>query len=153
MAIILTSPAFKEEERIPAKYTCEGKGISPQLSWAGVSPDSKSQAMIVDDPDAPGGVFTHWVIFNLPPQIQQLDEGIPGREKLANGALQGKNSAGRTGYMGPCPPRGPIHHYRFTLYILDKMLDLKSGSSKEQLLEAMSGHIISQVRLVGVYQR
>jgi Raf kinase inhibitor-like YbhB/YbcL family protein len=153
MSIVLKSTAFKEGDRIPAKFTCEGKDISPQLSWTESPPDAKSQAMIVDDPDAPGGVFTHWAIFNLPPHIQQLEEGVPAREKLANGALQGKNGTGRIGYMGPCPPRGPIHHYRFTLYTLDKILDLKSGSSKEQLLEAMSGHIISQVRLVGVYQR
>jgi Raf kinase inhibitor-like YbhB/YbcL family protein len=153
MSIILTCTAFKEGERIPSKFTCEGKDVSPQLSWTGNPPDAKSQALIVDDPDAPGGVFTHWVIFNLPADVQQLEEGVPVREKLSNGALQGKNGTGRIGYMGPCPPRGPIHHYRFTLYTLDKKLELKAGSSKEQLLEAMSGHITSQVRLVGVFSR
>ncbi len=107
----------------------------------------------MDDPDAPAGVFTHWVIFNIPSTVERLDEGTPLREKLADGSLQGKNGAGRIGYMGPCPPRGPVHHYRFTLYALNTLLDLKAGISKEQLLNAMSGHIISQVRLVGIYQR
>lgn len=153
MALSLTSTAFQEGERIPAKCTCEGQDISPQLDWNGIPEESKSLALIMDDPDAPGGVFTHWVIFNLLPDSHGLPEAVPATAQLSSGALQGRNDFGRTGYGGPCPPPGKPHHYRFTLYALDKQLDLKAGVSKKQLLEATKGHILEQKRLTGTYQR
>lgn len=149
----LTSTAFADGGSIPAKYTCDGENVSPPLAWGEPPAGTRSFALICDDPDAPIGVFTHWVIFNIPPGIRQLEEAVPPQEKLANGALQGKNGFFKTGYRGPCPPKGSPHHYRFTVYALDTMLDLKPGVSKNDLLEAMTGHILAQGQLIGIYQR
>ena len=104
----------------------------------------KPSTTYVDGPDAPGGVFTHWIVFNLPANVRELGEDIPTQERLENGALHGKNDFGRIGYGGPCPPRGPAHRYRFTIYAPDKTLDLKPEASKKQLLDAMKGHILAQ---------
>jgi Raf kinase inhibitor-like YbhB/YbcL family protein len=154
MSFIITSTAFSEGEEIPIKYSCNGQNISPALDWSGSPAGTASFALIMDDPDA---VYTHWVIFNLPPDIHGLPEAVPKDEELANGALQGKVGSGGigypTGYFGPCPPKGPPHHYRFTLYALDSMLDLSAGASKEELLQAMQGHILGQAQLIGIYQR
>jgi len=149
----LSSTAFKEGDKIPVKYTCDGQDMSPSLVWGEPPQLTKAFALIVDDPDAPGGVFTHWVLFNLPANVRQLGEDLPAQERLENGALQGRNDFGRIGYGGPCPPRGPAHRYRFTIYALDKSLDLKPGVSKKQLLDAMKGHILAQGQLIGTYQR
>jgi len=153
MTLSLSSPAFKEGEIIPAKYTCEGQDISPQLEWNRVPEESKSLALIMDDPDAPSGIFTHWVIFNLPSDSQGLPEAVPSVSQLPSGALHGRNDFSKTGYSGPCPPPGKPHHYRFTLYTLDMPLDLGAGSSKNQVLSAATGHILAQGRLIGIYQR
>lgn len=153
MTLTLTSPSFKKGEGIPANYTCEGKNISPQLDWNGVPEETKSLALIMDDPDAPGGVFTHWVIFNLPPDSQGLLEAVPSTPQLPGGALQGRNDFSKIGYGGPCPPPGYPHRYRFTLYALDRHLNLGAGSSKNQLLNAIKGYILAQVQLTGTYQR
>jgi len=153
MTLSLSSTAFKEGDRIPIKYTCDGEDISPPLVWSEPPQKTQAIALTVDDPDAPGGVFTHWVLFNVPGNVRQLGEGVPAQERLQNGALQGKNDFGRIGYGGPCPPRGPAHRYRFTVYALDKPLDLKPGASKKQLLDAMKGHILAQGQLLGTYQR
>jgi hypothetical protein len=153
MTLSLSSTAFKEGDKIPIKYTCDAEDISPPLAWG--EPPQKTQAfvLIVDDPDAPGAVFTHWVLFNIPGNIRQLGEGIPAQEWLQSGASQGKNDFGKTGYGGPCPPRGSAHHYRFTVYALDRSLDLKPSASKNQILDAMKGHILAQGQLMGTYQR
>ena len=123
------------------------------MSWSGLPGGTTAQTLIVDDPDAPSGVFTHWVIFNLSPEYLQLEEGVPNKEKLANGAMQGRNSGGDLGYMGPCPPHGPAHHYVFTLYALDKLLETKAGASRGQIMQLMTGHILGQAKLVGIYKR
>ena len=153
MTLSLSSTAFKEGDMIPVKYTCDGQNISPPIIWDEPSWKTEAFALIVDDPDAPGGVFTHWVLFNIPGDVRQLEECILAQEQLQNGALQGKNDFGRIGYDGPCPPRGSIHRYRFTVYALDKLLELKSGSSKKQLLDAMKGHTLAQGQLIGTYHR
>jgi len=153
VTLSLSSTAFKEGDKIPVKYTCDGQDMSPPLVWSEPPPVTKAFALIVDDPDAPGGVFTHWVLFNLPANVRQLGEGIPAQERLENGALQGKNDFGRIGYGGPCPPRGPAHRYRFTVYALDKPLDSKPSASKKQLLDVMKGHILTEGQLMGTYQR
>ena len=153
MALSISSPAFKDGERIPAKYTGDGQDVSPPLAWGDPPGQTQAFTLIMDDPDAPGGIFTHWVLFNLPASARQLAEGIPAQPRLQNGALQGKNDFGKTGYNGPAPPRGPAHHYRFTLYALDKSLDLKAGASRSQVLAAMKGHILGQGQLTGIYQR
>jgi Raf kinase inhibitor-like YbhB/YbcL family protein len=153
MTLALSSTVFKEGGKIPVKYTCDGQDTSPPLVWS--EPLEKPQAfvLIVDDPDAPSGVFTHWVLFNLPSNARQLGEAIPTQEQLQNGASQGKNDFGRIGYGGPCPPHGPAHRYRFALYALDKLLDLKAGASKKQIVEAMKDHILAQGQTIGTYQR
>jgi Raf kinase inhibitor-like YbhB/YbcL family protein len=152
-ALMLTSPAFTGGGEIPVKYSCNGQSISPPLDWGDGPPGTVSFALILEDPDAPVKNFTHWVIFNLPPDTQGLPEAIPTDATLASGALQGKNGGGSTRYIGPCPPKGSPHHYRFTLYALDKSLDLVAGASKDQVLQAMQGHILAQSQLVGLYQR
>lgn len=153
MTLSISSPAFQDGERIPAKYTCQGQDISPPLKWSQVPNETQSLALILDDPDAPSGVFTHWVIFNLPPDSRELPEAVPAASQLPSGALQGKNDFGKIGYGGPCPPPGYPHRYRFTLYALNRQLDLKAGSSKKQALNAMEGHILAQGQLTGTYQR
>jgi Raf kinase inhibitor-like YbhB/YbcL family protein len=152
MAMTLRSEAFQEGGNIPAKYTCDGDDVSPPLTWSGVPPQTGSFALILDDPDAPLRVFTHWVIFDLTADTPQLGEGVTQVPHLPDGAIQGKNDFGKIGYGGPCPPRG-AHHYRFTIYALNAMLRLAPGSSKEQALAAMKGHFLDQGQLVGLYQR
>jgi Raf kinase inhibitor-like YbhB/YbcL family protein len=152
-ALMLTSPAFTGGGEIPVKYSCNGQSISPPLDWGEGPAGTASFALILEDPDAQVKNFTHWVIFNLPPDTQSLPEAIPTDATLASGALQGKNGGGSTRYIGPCPPKGSPHHYRFTLYALDKSLDLVAGASKDQVLQAMQGHILAQSQLVGLYQR
>lgn len=153
MALTVSSSAFKEGDRIPAKYTCQGQDVSPPLAWGEPPAGTQSFALIVDDPDAPGGVFTHWVLFNIPPDSRELPEAVPIQAELARGALQGKTDFGRIGYGGPCPPPGRPHRYQFTLYALDQPLGLEGGASKKQLLSAMEGHILAQGQLTGTYQR
>ena len=153
MALTVSSSAFQEGDKIPAKYTCERQDVSPPLAWSEPPAGTRSLALIVDDPDAPGGVFTHWLLFNIPPDSRELPEAVPTQAELASGALQGKTDFGRTGYGGPCPPPGRPHRYQFTLYALDQPLDLEGGASKKQLLSAMEGHILAQGQLTGTYQR
>lgn len=152
MNLKLTSSEFKEGQLIPPKYTCDGIDISPPLSWNGAPDGVKTWALIVDDPDAPAKVWVHWVIYNIDSSITQLPEHIPATGTLKNGAMQGLNDFRNYGYGGPCPPSG-THHYRFTLYALDTRLNLKPGASKPQLLKAMEGHILSEIRLIGLYKR
>jgi Raf kinase inhibitor-like YbhB/YbcL family protein len=154
LSFTITSTAFADGTNIPVKYSCNGQNISPPLNWSGIPAGTASLALIMDDPDA---VYTHWVVFNLPPDEGGLPEAVPKDEELANGALQGKLGSGGigypTGYFGPCPPKGSAHHYRFTLYALDNTLDVSAGASKDQVLQAMEGHILGQTQLVGIYQR
>jgi Raf kinase inhibitor-like YbhB/YbcL family protein len=121
--------------------------------WNEAPAGKQSFALIMDDPDAPVGVFTHWVIFNIPAGADSLPEGVETSERPSSGGLQGKNDFGRTGYGGPCPPGGIPHRYNFTLYALDGSLDLAPGASKQQLLGSMEGHVLSETRLVGSYKR
>lgn len=153
MEFSISSNAFEDGERIPANYTCEGLNVSPLLQWSEPPAGTASFALIADDTDAPAGTFTHWVLFNIPVGIRLLDEGIPRLERLANGSLHGMTDFGTVGYGGPCPPRGPVHHYRFTIYALDRMVDLEAGASRKQVLDAMKGRILARSRLTGLYQR
>ncbi len=151
----ITSSAFNNEAEIPKKYTCEGKDISPALSWSGAPPGTKSFALICDDPDAPMGTWVHWVIYNIPAETNKLSESVPATETIENGARQGKNGFGRIGYGGPCPPPGHgAHRYFFKLYALDSMLDLKGKTGyKEELIKGMEGHILAETQLMGKYER
>lgn len=148
---VIVSAAFEEGETIPAQYTCDGQDKSPALSWSGVPEGTQSFVLILDDPDAPGGVFVHWVIFNIPANALGLEEAIPTTQELESGALQGRNDFGGVGYSGPCPPPGAPHHYHFTVYALDLPLNLSAGASKAQVLNAMPGHILGQAELIGLY--
>ncbi len=148
MVFQLTSPAFQAGQPIPVRFTCDGDDISPPLEWTTPPDGTVSLALIMDDPDAPVGVWDHWLVFNLPPDIHSLPENAA----LPPGAQDGKNSWGRTGYGGPCPPRGQ-HRYFFRLYALDTRLPLADGVGKQALLKAMEGHILATAELMGVYER
>ena len=153
MSIQLTSPAFEHGEMIPDRYTCKGQDISPALNWAGVPEGAGSLALICDDPDAPMGIWVHWVIYNIPAGAKGLPEDVPAsKATLKNKAIQGTNSWGRIGYGGPCPPSG-THRYFFRLYAVDTSIDLKPGASKAQLLKAMEGHILAECELMGGYAK
>ena len=148
MVFELTSSAFKHQAAIPQKYTCDGQDISPPLGWSNVPAGVQSFALIVDDPDAPVGVWDHWLLFNLPAETQAL----PEQAAVPAGSQPGKNSWGKLNYGGPCPPGG-THRYFFKLYALDTTLSLKAGATKKQLLQAMQGHILAQAELIGTYSR
>ncbi len=153
MSIFISSPEFKKGENIPPRFTGDGDNISPRLEWGNVPEKTSSLALIMDDPDAPGGTFTHWVIFNIPADSPGLPEAVASELQLPDGSLQGRNSTGGIGYYGPYPPAGNRHRYYFALYALDEKPDLKARASKEHLLKAMEGHILDRGRLFGVYQR
>ena len=148
----LTSTAFTRGKPIPAHYTCQGRDASPPLAWGHPPQGTKSLALIMDDPDAPVGIWVHWVIYNLPPEARSLPEALPTDGQLPDGSLQGKNSWNKLGYGGPCPPSG-THHYFFKLYALDTTLSLSTGASKGQLIQAMEGHILTQAELMGTYAK
>ena len=152
MSISIVSTAFRHDGEIPPKYTCDGDNVSPPLSWGEVPGNTKSLALVCDDPDAPHQ-FAHWLVYNIPPDVTVLQEGIPMGELIEDRAMQGKNDFGDVGYGGPCPPSGSAHHYHFTLYALDTVLDLEAGAEKQELENAMGGHVLGQGKLVGIYQR
>ena len=149
----LSSSAFASGGAIPVKYTCEGENSSPPLAWSGVPQGTKSIALVCDDPDAPGGTWVHWVLYDLPPTTNELTEKLAPTPSLPNSGKQGTNSFEKIGYGGPCPPPGKGHHYLFKLYALDSTIALKPGATKVELLGAMEHHVLGEGRLVGTYQR
>lgn len=156
MPLTVTSPAFSHNGVIPARHTCDGQDISPQLSWATPPAGAKSLALIVDDPDAPDPAaprmtWVHWVLYNLPPDTAGLPEGVDARD-LPPGTLQGVNDWKRTGYGGPCPPVGR-HRYFHKLFALDVVLPDLKHPTKAVLETAMQGHVLAQSDLIGTYQR
>jgi Raf kinase inhibitor-like YbhB/YbcL family protein len=153
MKIQITSDVFADSQPISAKYTCDGPDVSPLLTWTNQPADAKSFVLIADDPDAPGGAWVHWVIYNLPPTATSLAENMPPSPQLPGGAKQGINDFGQTGYGGPCPPPGKPHRYFFKIYALDTTLGLDSGATKKELLKAMNGHVLAEGQLWGTYQR
>ncbi|HXL52771.1 MAG TPA: YbhB/YbcL family Raf kinase inhibitor-like protein [Gemmatimonadales bacterium] len=154
MAFILTSSAFKDGATIPGKHTCDGVDVSPPLAWSGTPAGTRSVALIADDPDAPGGTWVHWVLYNLPAEVSELPENIAKVESLdLGGARQGRTDFRRPGYGGPCPPPGPAHRYFFKLYALDTRLELKAGAQKKDVEAAMEGHVLGSAQLMGTYAR
>ena len=143
----ITSPSFESKQEIPMQYTCDGDNISPSLHWSGAPQKTQSFALIVDDPDAPKGVFVHWIVANIPTAIHELQEDADISHFVA-----GTTSFGTKKYGGPCPPSG-THRYFFKLYALDTLLDISEGITKEKLLTAMNGHILAQAELMGTYKR
>ena len=149
----IKSSAFSTGGAIPKKFTCDGPDDSPQLTWTDSPPKTQSFALIMDDPDAPAGTWVHWVLYDLPANARELAEAVAKQEQLSNGARQGRNDFGKTGYGGPCPPPGKAHRYFFKLYALDAKLDLKAGAQKSDLERAMQGHILAQAEWMGRYGR
>ena len=153
MPFILDSVAFYDQGALPAAYTCEGPEVSPPLHWSGAPQNTKSFALIADDPDAPDPAapkmtYVHWVLFNMPPDTTSLPEGV---RSLPAGTREGYNDDKRTGYIGACPPIG-THRYFFKLYALDTMLELSGTPTKDALLKSMEGHVLDQATLMGTYR-
>jgi Raf kinase inhibitor-like YbhB/YbcL family protein len=153
MAFVISSSSFPNGGQIPKKFTCDGADVSPELSWTRPPAETQSLALIVDDPDAPAGTWTHRVLFDLPAETTSLPENVSKLEELAGGGRQGRNSFCKIGYGGPCPPAGHAHRYFFTLFALDCTLNLRPRSSKQELEEAMEGHVLGQTECMGKYQR
>jgi Raf kinase inhibitor-like YbhB/YbcL family protein len=153
MDILLCSPAFVDQAPIPDLYTADGADLSPPLAWQGHPPHTESWALFCTDPDAPAGLWTHWVVFNLPPATQSIPHRLARVYELADGTRQGLNSFRKVGWNGPEPPPGRAHRYQFQLYALDTRLKLVAGAPRPQVLRAMEGHILCQALLTGTYQR
>src|SRR3990167_2674053 len=143
----LVSEAFNQNQKIPSKYTCDGENINPPLSILGIPPETKSLSLVVNDPDAPGGDWVHWVVWNIDPSTTQIKE-----KEIPEGIIQGTNDFGKKNYGGPCPPMG-THKYQFSLYALDTTLDLPSSTSKSDFLKNIEGHVLDQTMLVGLYSK
>ena len=152
MDIKISSSAFEDGGMIPSEYTCDGDDISPPLRWEDLPEKTKTIAIICDDPDAPGGTFVHWVLYDVPANKEHLDKGLPDDETFDNGTRQGITSFGKTGYGGPCPPSG-THRYFFKIYALDVKINTATIIDKEHLLKAMEGHLLGQGKLMGLYKR
>ena len=152
MSMKVTSPAFKEGDMIPAKYTADGRDISPPLKIEELPAGTQSIVIINDDPDAPAGTWVHWLVWNWPADKVEIPEAVPSDGTLPNGACQGRTDFGSTGYGGPAPPSG-THRYYFKVYALDVKLQLKPGAKKSELETAIKGHILDQTQLMGRYKR
>ena len=150
---LISSSAFENNKPIPTRFSCEGDNISPQLRISGVPKGSTSLALVMDDPDAPGGTYTHWVLYNLLPSLSGLNENVVKSSEVQGLGLQGLNSSSRIGYFGPCPPSGIPHRYFFKIFALDLKPDLPAGLNSSRLMDALKGHILAQAEWVGTYQR
>ncbi len=153
MSFALHTTAFDAGGGIPKKYTCDGADVSPALNWNDAPTGAQSFALIADDPDAPVGTWTHWILWDIPAKATALPEGVPKVEEPGDGARQGGNDFKRIGYGGPCPPAGKPHRYFFKLYALDAKLDIKPGASRSELERAIKGHVLAQAELMGTYKR
>ena len=156
MVLTIQSTAFANDAPMPTRCTGDGQDISPALTWSGLPEGTKELALICDDPDAPTPEpWVHWVLYRIRSATPGLPENVAASETLSDlsGAVGGTNSWGRSGYGGPAPPAGLVHHYHFKLYALDRALNLSPGLDKKHLLSAMEGHILAQGELVGTYQR
>lgn len=145
--INISSPAFTEGEVIPSKYTCDGENINPPLEFSDIHESTASLTLIVSDPDAPDGEFTHWIVYNIDPKDANIREG-----KSPAKAIEGLNTAGQSGYTGPCPPSGS-HRYYFMVYALDIKLEIPAGADRRKIEEAIAGHVIDQAELMGRYEK
>jgi hypothetical protein len=153
MSLNVESSAFKNGGDIPRKFTCEGSDVSPALRWNDPPAETKSLALIADDPDAPAGTWVHWVMYDMEPQIRELQEGVAQSDEIPGIGRQGLNDFRRIGYGGPCPPPGKPHRYFFKLYALDTKLNLKPRATKQDVERAMRGHVLAQAELMGKYRR
>lgn len=147
--MMVSSTGFRDGQPIPRQYTCDGQNISPVVAWSGAPSQTASLVLIVDDPDAPSGVWTHWVVFDLPPSATELPENAAS----VAGGKQGLNDFKKAGYNGPCPPAGKVHRYFFRIFALDTMLNLPAGATRKAVESAMNKHILAQGQLMGTYER
>jgi len=153
MAFSVSSPSFPNGGSIPKKFTCDGADVSPELQLTTPPTGAQSLSLIADDPDAPVGTWVHWVLFDLSPDTRALAEGLAKVEQPPTGGRQGRNDFRKLGYNGPCPPPGKPHRYFFRVYALDTKVGLKPGATRQQLDEAMQGHILATAEWMGKYQR
>ena len=153
MSLTLSSSSFSSGGEIARKFTCDGEDVSPQISWSGAPYGTQAFALIADDPDAPAGTWTHWVLYDLPATTTNLNEGLAKSEQLPDGSKQGRNDFRKIGYNGPCPPAGKPHRYFFRLYALDAPTGLPPRATKAKVLDAIAGHVRGQAELIGVYGR
>jgi len=150
----LRTKAFEDGGEIPRKYTCEGDDVSPDLSWTNYPAGTKTFALIMEDPDAPVGIFTHWIIYNIPLNVTSLNEGIEKKANLINGIKQGKNDFGKFGYNGPCPPIGHgYHRYYFKLFALSTEQKFKEGLKREQFYGEIEKYIVGKTEIMGKFKR
>lgn len=149
----LQALAFKPGADIPAQFTCDGSNISPALTWTTAPDGTQSFALVMEDPDAPGKTWVHWVLYDMPAAERELPEDVATTRTLPSGARQGRNDFGKTGYGGPCPPPGPTHRYYFKLYALDNRLGLQAGATRAQVDRSMRGHVLAEAEVMGRYRR
>jgi len=149
----LTTVTFRPGQPIPAECTCDDDDLSPHLAWTEAPVETRSFALVCDDPDAPRGTWVHWVLFNLPAEAVELAPGVPRVPELPSGARQGVNDSGEIGYSGPCPPPGKPHRYFFRLYALESALNLRPGVTRAELDRARTGHVLAEATIMGTYQR
>ena len=153
MALEIRSTAFQDGEMIPSQYTCDGEDVSLPVTWLGVPEEAKSLALIFEDIDSVEGVWSHWLVFDMPPDVNMLPEAISPSKTLSKGGAQGRNDFDNFGYGGPCPSDGKTHRYVVRLYALDSELGLEPGATREEVLDRMEGHILQQSELMGHYRR
>jgi len=152
MTIELTSSAFNNGQAIPQKFSCDGEDISPPLEWDNLPAETSSLTLIMDDPDAPGGTWVHWVHYDISATTTELPENLALADPVSDAGKQGRNNWNKLGYGGPCPPSGS-HRYFFKIYALDTHLSLDVGATKEEILREMEGHILAQGQMMGTYER
>lgn len=148
LSMDISSSAFQNNETIAQKYTCDGENVNPSLAFSNIPEEAKSLVLILDDPDAPAGVWNHWIVWNISPTVGKIEEN-----SAPEGAIQGKNDFDKNEYGGPCPPPGKPHRYRFKVFALDRELSLSENSSQKDVEEAIKDHILAQAELVGIYGR
>jgi Raf kinase inhibitor-like YbhB/YbcL family protein len=151
-SITVTSDAFKDGEAIPVKYSCDGLNYSPHIAWTPGPGGTEFYVLLMDDIDAPNKPFSHWILYNIPAEVNDLHDGISTNGILDTGAIQGRNDMTKLGYYGPCPGDGNAHHYIFTVYAVDTFFQMPAGW-RQDVVNAMEGHILAQGQLTGVYQR
>jgi Raf kinase inhibitor-like YbhB/YbcL family protein len=152
-SLTVSSSSFPSGGEIPKRFTCDGDDASPQLAWTGAPAGTQSFLLIADDPDAPGGTWTHWVLYDLPATTSALSEAMPKAEQLPDGSRQGRNDFRKIGYNGPCPPPGKPHRYYFRIYALDRKISVKAGAARNEVEKAIAGHVQAQGEFIGTYRR
>jgi Raf kinase inhibitor-like YbhB/YbcL family protein len=153
MAFNITSTAFEHGAMIPAVHTCDGDNVSPPLRWDEAPKATASFALVMEDTDAPGGIFTHWIMYNIPPDAAHLEKIIPIKKNLKNKAIQGKNDFGKIGYRGPCPPKGGEHRYFFRVFALKKKLPPESANTRDDFYRAIKDLVLEEAEYMGRYKK